>query len=201
MLNQALSVFDFLKIKYPDNSHLGVLYFYPLGLSLFLTLCATYVAIKFNGNYFTSERFGDLFTLLAILPGFYIAALSAIAAINSLAIDKIINGKAAPFLIKNEPDRTETYEQPLKRRVFLTMLFAYLAAVSLLLSLFLTLIRFVYSLDVIKEKLTLTAVSGHCLSISIFFILSLITLFFINQILILTLIGINYLGYKGLVDD
>jgi len=201
MLTQAIRVFDFLKIKYPDNAHLKAIYLYPLGIALILTIGATFVAIKFNGNYFTSERFGDLFTLLAILPGFYIASLSAIAAINSDAIDKIINEEAAPYLIKTEPNRSETFPQPLKRRVFLTMLFAYLSAISLLLALFLTVTRFVYSLDIIKDKLILDSVSGNCFSISIFFVLSLITLFFITQLIILTLVGINYLGYKGLVED
>lgn len=200
MLNQAIRVFDFLKIKYPDNSHRKALYFFPLLIASLLSVCATYIAItNLKGNYFTSERFGDLFTLLAILPGFYIAALSAIAAINSKAIDKIINQGSAPFLVKNEPDRAETYKQPLKRRVFLTMLFAYLSAVSLLLALFLTVIRFIYSLDALGSKLLL--ISSNHLAIGIFFTLSLISLFFISQLIILTLVGVNYLGYKGLVDD
>ncbi|MDT1779231.1 hypothetical protein NLX66_005990 [Acinetobacter baumannii] len=112
------------------------------------SIVATWAAFNLkNGNYFLSERFGDLFTLLAILPGFYIASLSAIAAINKKAIDRVINEKNAPYIEKPEPDRSETFKQTLTRRVFLTMLFAYLSSVSLLLALSLALLKFLFTLN------------------------------------------------------
>lgn len=200
MLNQSVRVFDFLKIKYPDNSHLNAILFIPLLLALLSSILSTWAAFNLeNGNYFINDRFGDLFTLLAILPGFYIASLSAIAAINKKAIDRIINEDNAPYLVKIEPERSEKFNQKLTRRVFLTMLFAYLASTSLLLTLTLALFRFLFFLN--KDVVLINFVYCNPLAICIYFIISFISLFFIFQILILTLIGINYLGYKGLVDN
>ncbi|MDH1690845.1 hypothetical protein [Acinetobacter junii] len=200
MLNQAFKVFDFLKIKYPDNAQYNAILIAPLSLAIIFSLIATWAAINLkNGNYFLSDRFGDLFTLLAILPGFYIASLSAIAAINKPAIDRFINEKNAPYIEKIEPDRAESFKQKLTRRVFLTMLFAYLSSISLLLALGLALLKFLFTLN--KDSGLIIFLSSSPLGVSIYFLASLITLFFIFQLLILTLIGVNYLGYKGLVDN
>ncbi|WP_312087533.1 hypothetical protein [Acinetobacter variabilis] len=200
MLNQAIKVFDFLKIKYPDNAHYGAVFIAPLLLAIMFSIIATWAAFNLkNGNYFLSERFGDLFTLLAILPGFYIASLSAIAAINKKAIDRIINEKNAPYIEKFEPDRSETFKQKLTRRVFLTMLFAYLSSVSLILALTLALFKFLFVLN--KDANFIVFSCSNELSIIVYFLISLFSLFFIFQLLILTLVGVNYLGYKGLVDN
>lgn len=200
MLNQVFKVFDFLKIKYPDNANYGAVLFAPLLLSVIFSIIATWAALTLkNGNYFLSDRFGDLFTLLAILPGFYIASLSAIAAINKKAIDRIINEKNAPYIEKFEPDRAEKFKQKLTRRVFLTMLFAYLASVSLLLALSLALLKFLFALN--QDSNFLVFSCSNTFSIVVYFLISLISLFFIFQLLILTLVGVNYLGYKALVDN
>ncbi|WP_436905120.1 hypothetical protein [Acinetobacter johnsonii] len=200
MLNQAFKVFDFLKIKYPDNAHYGAVLIAPLLLSIVFSIVATWAAFNLkNGNYFLSERFGDLFTLLAILPGFYIASLSAIAAINKKAIDRLINEKNAPYIEKIEPDRSEKFKQKLTRRVFLTMLFAYLSSVSLLLALSLALLKFLFALN--KDSSFIVFSCSNTFSIVLYFLVSLFSLFFIFQLLILTLVGVNYLGYKGLVDN
>lgn len=200
MLNQAFKVFDFLKIKYPDNANYGAILIAPLCLSIFFSIVATWAALNLtNGNYFLSERFGDLFTLLAILPGFYIASLSAIAAINKKAIDRVINEKNAPYVEKTEPDRAEKFKQTLTRRVFLTMLFAYLSSVSLLLALSLALLKFLFALN--KDSNFIVFSYSNTFGIILYFLISLFSLFFIFQLLILTLVGVNYLGYKGLVDN
>ena len=200
MLNQAFKVFDFLKIKYPDNANYGAVLVAPLLLSLVFSIVATWAALNLkNGNYFLSERFGDLFTLLAILPGFYIASLSAIAAINKKAIDRVINEKNAPYIEKFEPDRADKFKQTLTRRVFLTMLFAYLSSVSLLLALGLAFLKFLFALN--KDSNFIVFSCSNTFSILLYFLISLISLFFIFQLLILTLVGVNYLGYKGLVDN
>ena len=200
MLNQVFKVFDFLKIKYPDNAHYGAVLIIPLLLSIVFSIAATWTALNLeNGNYFLSDRFGDLFTLLAILPGFYIASLSAIAAINKKAIDRVINEKNAPYIEKFEPDRAEKFKQKLTRRVFLTMLFAYLSSVSLLLALSLALLKFLFALN--RDSNFIIFSCSNTLGIIVYFLVSLFSLFFIFQLLILTLVGVNYLGYKGLVDN
>ena len=80
MLNQAINVFDFLKIEYADNAERTSLYYFPAISSLVISallIIVTMVGGK-EANFLTSNKFNDLFTLIAILPGFYIAALSAV---------------------------------------------------------------------------------------------------------------------------
>lgn len=206
MLNKAVQVFDFLKIKYQDQEHsrsilrYPLLVFYPLLISLLLSVGTTWLAYSYaESNYLLSDRFADLFTLLAILPGFYIASLSAISAINRKAIDRYINEDNPPFLVKPNKDFPGTYDQPLTRRIYLTMLFAYLAAVSLLLTISLTIIRFLFSIEVIKDFFLIC--SFEYLPITIYFLISVAILFFITQLILLTLVGINYLGYSALVNE
>ncbi len=201
MLSQALNVFDFLKIKYPKNSQKKAIIYYPLIFSLLASSILLYLAISnnYDTNFFVGKNSGDLFTLMAILPGFYIASLGAISAINKPAIDKIINEKNAPYLTKRNKDQLGVYNQPLTRRVFLSMLFAYLASVSLLTTLILSGLRFLSSLNIFSKFIYLAKyeIWGYCLS----FIINLTFFFILTQLVILTLVGINYLGYKSLVDE
>lgn len=197
MLNQVVHVFDFLSIKYPNNSQRVVLYILPSIVSTLLT--ATLILLIALGNedanILINDRFDDLFTLLAILPGFYIASLSAVSAINKPAIDKNINEESPPYLIKNNKDQVGTYNQPLTRRVFLSMLFSYLAATSLLLTLSLTALRFIFSLDlfILYQEGYVNYLVVALTNIPVFFI--------ITQLILLTLVGVNYLGYRALVDE
>lgn len=201
MLSQALHVFDFLKIKYPGNSQVKAIIYYPLAFSLLISSILLYLAISnnFDTNFFVGENSGDLFTLMAILPGFYIAALSAISAINKPAIDKIINEKNAPYLIKPNKEQVGTYNQPLTRRVFLSMLFAYLSSVSLLATLVLSGFRFLFTL--ITYSTDNPGTYNLLCSNIVSFIINLTFFFILFQLVILTLVGINYLGYKSLVDE
>lgn len=200
MLNQAINVFDFLKIEYPDNAERTSLYYFPAISSLVISTLLIIVAIVGGdgANFLISNKFNDLFTLIAILPGFYIAALSAVAAINRNAIDAPINPNNPPTIKKKEVDRAEECDIPLTRRVFLSMLFAYLATISLLLAIFLILIRFLFSLKIMEVFVTFSVITEW--PTLIFFILNFIIFFLITQLVVLTLVGINYLGYKALVD-
>lgn len=203
MLSQALSVFDFLKIKYPDNTHRTAVYILPgllsaVGVSLLVCLAYTHTETGNTNNILISEPVKDAFTLLTILPGFYIAALSAIAAINRPSIDELIQGKT-PYLLKQELGRPqgEMYHQPLTRRLFLTLLFAYLASISLFLSLFLITVRLIYSF----ESFNIYAQLQTDLSIVIYGVLVFIFLFLIAQIFTLSLVGISYLGYRSMANN
>lgn len=200
MLNQAINVFDFLKIKYNDNAEKTSLYYFPAISSLILSALLIIVAIVGGdgANFLISNKFNDLFTLIAILPGFYIAALSAVAAINRDAIDDLINPNSPPTIRKKEVNRTEEFDDPLTRRVFLSMLFSYLATISLLLAIFLILIRFLFSLKTMEVFVTFSTFAEW--PTLIFFVLNFIIFFLITQLVVLTLVGVNYLGYKALVD-
>ncbi|UZA58554.1 hypothetical protein LP116_07255 [Moraxella bovis] len=190
MLSQALSVFDFLKIKYPKHNPRFALCIIPMFVGVLFAIFGFYLSHQ-NVIIFTHERFGDIFAFLAVLPGFYIASLAAVSAINKIAIDEIINKDSnPPYLIKREPNRPETYQQPLTRRLFLSMLFAYLATVSLFLTLTLIGIRFYFA--VFLNAMPTIIVLAICYFL-VFFLLT--------QILLLTLVGISYLGYKSLANN
>ncbi|MGB6926385.1 hypothetical protein [Psychrobacter sp.] len=200
MLRQTLQVFSYLKIRYPSGHHKNTLYYLPLFISILLSSSATWLMVNVeDGNYLSSDRFGDLFTLLAILPGFYIASLSAISAINRKAIDKEINSGNVPYIIKQEINRMETYQQKLTRRVYLTMLFAYLSAVSLILAIILIVIRFIFSFEITENFFHVPDIFSF--PVLVFFLVNALIFFYIVQLFLLTLIGINYLGYKALVDE
>lgn len=186
MLNQALTVFDFLKIKYPNKSQRMVLYTVPFLLACSICAIFMYLAQHHQFNFLLDNRFSDIFTFLAILPGFFIASLSAISAIDKPAIDEQIAGET-PYLIKQELHRTETYEQPLTRRLFLTMLFAYLSAISIILVIGLIVVRLVCTIILLPMFI-------YGLIIFIFF-------FLFAQIILLTFVGISYLGYRALANN
>ncbi|UYZ74537.1 hypothetical protein [Moraxella bovis] len=186
MLSQALSVFDFLKIKYPKHNPRFALCIIPMFVGVLFAIFGFYLSHQ-NVIIFTHERFGDIFTFLAILPGFYIASLAAIGTISKKSIDNYIDPENSPYLVKREPDRTETYNQPLTRRLFLSLLFAYLASITLLLVISLVGIRFYLSIFLLPT----------CVVAIIYFIV----FFVITQIMLLSLVGISYLGYKSLANN
>lgn len=186
MLSQALSVFDFLKIKYTNHNHVFVLYVIPALAGLAFVALSFYLRQQ-GIIIFTHERFGDIVTFLAVLPGFYIASLAAIATISKKSIDEYINQPNTPYLIKHEKDRPECYRQSLTRRLFLSLLFAYLASISLLLAIFLIVIRFYFSM--VEPIMWLVAISYF------------IVFFVLVQILLLSFVGISYLGYKSLANN
>lgn len=202
MLRQAMTVFDFLRIKYPDNTHRTAVYILPGLLSAVGTGVLVYLACihtsENNINFLLSRKFEDSFTLLLVLPGFYIAALSAIAAISRPSIDEFIQGKT-PYLLKQEPGRPkgEMYHQPLTRRLFLSLLFAYLASVSLFLALSLIAIRSIYSIELLADFAQLKTATA----IVIYGVIMFIVFFVIAQIFTLSLVGISYLGYRSMANN
>ena len=64
MLNQAINVFDFLKIEYPDNAERTSLYYFPAISSLVISTLLIIVAIVGGdgANFLISNKFNDLFT-------------------------------------------------------------------------------------------------------------------------------------------
>lgn len=186
MLSQALTVFDFLKIKYPNKSQRMVLYTIPFVFSC--VICAIFwcLAKYHQFDFLLDDRFSDIFTFLAILPGFFIASLSAISAIDKPAIDEKIAGET-PYLTKKEPSRSESYEQPLTRRLFLTMLFAYLSAISIVLVISLIIIRLIHAISP--------------LPMLVYVLVIFIFIFLFIQIILLTFVGISYLGYRALASN
>ncbi|MBF9260991.1 hypothetical protein I0P11_07540 [Acinetobacter baumannii] len=140
----------------------------------------------FSTNIFDGDFTGLLSGFLQTIPGFYIAALAAIATLNSDTMDNPMLGENPPyeFLIETNPYRE--VKNPVSRRRFLSSLFAYLSFVSLLLF-FLTLVfKYSYNLNILPVN--------HCLYSFLYFINLTIFFFFFGQLIFLTLVGLYYLG-------
>ncbi|EOW6622091.1 hypothetical protein ACOZ0L_000944 [Cronobacter turicensis] len=105
----------------------------------FLTLFSLGYFYLFNISEKTIIEDGGVIKTIASfisnLPGFYIAALAAIATFNREQIDHpLINDKGSPSIdvrVTKENGHVVNTTEPLTRRLFLCMLFAYLTALSI----------------------------------------------------------------------
>lgn len=68
--------------------------------------------------------------IFALLPGFFISALAAVATFNRPEMDETMPGNAPKALIRHQGSRLKI---PLTRRMFLSYLFSYLAVLSIIL--------------------------------------------------------------------
>lgn len=184
MLTHLLRPFSYLTIEH--RSKWVVDWVYPLILT-FLSLAVIFVA----GHFGTVSLYGDgglvgkILGFVQNLPGFYIAALAAIATFNRIDIDKTMPAPA-PRLDITVQGKTVAIE--LTRRRFLCSMFAFLTAENLIL---IVLAIFAQSLCVtIKAKLALPYqvwVSGG-------FMFTFLLLFW--QMMIASFWGLFYLGDK-----
>ena len=146
----------------------------PITLTILLFLTVWWLNFEFSSLLIFVEKTSSF---LAILPGFYIAALAAVATFNKPSIDKKIPDNPIPYVYQRSQGTDVRTE--LSRRRLLTMLFAFLAAESLMLFL-LTVIA-----GMMKDPAIFTAVS---------FLLVFFFLFF--QLIVVTLWGLYYLSEK-----
>ncbi|KQN68078.1 hypothetical protein ASE99_01570 [Serratia sp. Leaf51] len=117
------------------------------------------------------------------LPGFYIAALAAIATFNREQIDyPLIGENGAPFIeivVTKENGRTVNSQEELTRRLFLCMLFSFLTALSIII-------------------VMLNAFISPVLAAYPYFLLhfsySCVLIFLTWQLLVATFFGLYYLG-------
>ncbi|MBG0593852.1 hypothetical protein KKZ48_09045 [Enterobacter hormaechei subsp. xiangfangensis] len=122
-------------------------------------------------------------SFISNLPGFYIAALAAIATFNREEIDfPLIGSNGAPFIkvtrTKENGKTVDTHEK-LTRRLFLCMLFSFLTALSLcilMLNAFATPLTGTYNNDIANWSYII------------------VFLFFTWQMLVSTFFGLYYLG-------
>lgn len=121
------------------------------------------------------------------LPGFYIAALAAIATFGRADIDQILPDPTPIVMIKH---RGKESPVELTRRRFLAMLFAFLTAESLLIIIFsIFLISYAQPLfSFTHESLAIGKIIGTLL-ISVYFLI-------LYQMILATFWGLYYLGYK-----
>lgn len=174
--------FSYLGIAYPRKWRLDWLI--PLLLSIVsagaLAILATVAPFSILGD---TGLLAKLVSLLQTLPGFYIAALAAIATFNRIDIDRPM---PAPSPQINIVVRGKKVPIDLTRRRFLCVLLAFLTAESLLL-----LVSAVFSQTIAPAFRVLVPEKWHfaCLYGALFVYLILFW-----QMMVVTFVGLFYLG-------
>lgn len=182
--------FSFLKIKHPTFFFPIILWATPIFLSLaFISLI---FLIDKNINVWGSLGLIEkTSSFVQSLPGFYIAALAAVATFGNRSLDKTMPGTAPTLSIPFNGGWIEN--EPLNRRLFLTSMFAYLTTLSIILTL-------CCILSLLAAPSIKSIMPGNILiyfKYIIFFIFSV----FISQLFIISFVGISYLGEKMHLSD
>lgn len=187
MLSYALKVFDFLKIQYPNTgeSLSRLLYISPILLAILF--CSLFGMIDYHSkldiNIFKQSAFDNISTFVQILPGFYIGALAAIASYNYAPMDNVMS-LPAPYL--KEQVEGGFRESRLSRRRYLTLMFGYLSAISILSAVFIFIVRLVYSVDIFAVSATIYNI--------VYYVITFLFFFIFWQMILVTLFGIYYLA-------
>jgi hypothetical protein len=183
-----LRPFSFLSIKHPSHVPLWVNWLLPA-----IVAVVTIYGLSMLGNQvnvFGQQGLLDrALALVQTLAGFYIAALAAVSSFNSPHLDRTMPAPAPTMYIRYN-DEMQKVEAT--RRRFLTAMFAYLTALSLLLSF--ALIAALVLAPPLREMWT--AVAGH-----LHWVVAGMFLFFIVQMISVTFWGLFYLGERMLTPD
>lgn len=178
--------FDYLKIKWAHGivSKKVLDLYIPLIIGAFIAALLCWITYKFPGsvqkplkaNIFDNEITYFMAGFLQTIPGFYIAALAAISTFSSTTMDE--------DMVEPAPQKDGV---TISRRFFLSQLFAYLSALSLL-AYFITIVaRYLSSLDVLVG-------CSKIVYLAIYFISTALYVAIISQLIILTGLGLYYLG-------
>lgn len=187
MLELLFSPFSYLRITWETG--LKSKRFFDIGLPLILSLITVIclVLLRFyiekGTNIFNNDVTYYLSGFFQTIPGFYIAGLAAIATLNSDNMDVYMRNPCP--LLKGEK---------VKRRLFLAQLFSYLTIGSLILFILTLIGRFAASINILKGVSIYTYYSLYAL-------FSIIYFYFFWQIMLLTCLGLYYLGEKIHYND
>jgi hypothetical protein len=200
MLKVLLRPFAYLSIKHSDPICLWVNWIVPISFALLTALLwlAPTILDYFN---FVNPISPDIWSgsglvskiqgFVQNLPGFYIAALAAVATFGGKSMQKAMPGKAPTMRFLFEGQMTSS--QPLSRRLFLCSMFAYLTMLSFLLTVGavfgITFAPVIKSLLVPWSSLLINAVAT-----------SVYILFFV-QMLTITGWGVYYVGERMHMSD
>lgn len=184
LLGQLLQPFGYLAIRHPYKWVVDWLY--PLILSLATVwLCAK--AGDLVGTVKAGSVLAMVLSFVQSLPGFYIAALAAIATFGRSDIDQILPEPTPRVLVKY---RGKENLVDLTRRRFLAMLFAFLTGESLLIIL-VSIFLLAYG-----EPIFLLAHNGFEFGVYVGGLLIAIYFLLLYQMVLATFWGLYYLGYK-----
>lgn len=184
LLGQLLRPFGYLSIQHPYKWIVDWLY--PSLLSI-ITISAIFAAGVQSTHYASGGLISLILSFVQSLPGFYIAALAAIATFGRSDIDNVIPEPTPKVIVKF---RGSTNIIDLTRRKFLAMLFAFLTAQSIVIVGF--------SIFLISFGTPIYKIDSSGAHIGMYLSGALLLLYFVMlyQMLIATFWGLYYLGYK-----
>lgn len=181
LIYQLLRPFGYLAIHHSSKKIVD--WYIPAALTAFLM--ALFVFFKGQINVWGDSGLVALIqNVVQGLPGFYIAALAAVATFGTQSVLDVVIPEPTPTIETWYGDGK--LEIPLTRRRFLTLLFAYLTAISLCISIASSFFRVMVSpveSVVSEEYMSLLSYAA-----------STIYFFFVAQMLIVTLWGLYYLS-------
>lgn len=191
MLSLLYRPLIYLQIKTEDNYKIKLDYYFPVIISVILSSILFWLYTNQSINVFAADNklISSISGFIQILPGFFIAALAAIASFPSTSMDDPIPGNA-PYL--ENSNLTNNGKDELSRRRYLCYLFSYLTYISIIGFFLITTIIFLYSFSMGLSNLVIYI--GYYLSCFISF-------FILMQITCLTFIGIWYLGERIHIND
>lgn len=199
MLELVFKPLNYLAIKWEVEGYYSKKTFdYYVPLIISLVISGLFVGIECYFSSKTTEDINifasDISTLLAgflqTIPGFYIAALAAIATLTSPTMDREMDGVAPTHKVDiiDENGNPDVKDEPLKRREFLARLFSYLSFISLVAYFSILILRYMYGLGILAAgQLTYSIVYFICLTLFNFLLV---------QLMLLTFLGLYYLGQR-----
>lgn len=185
-----LRPFSFLTIKHPTYIFPIILWVIPISLAILFSLSLYFIDKNINiwGSAGIIEK---LYSFIQNLPGFYIAALAAVATFGNRSLDKIMSGTPPTLSIPFNGGWIEN--EPLNRRLFLTSLFSYLTTLSIIITI--AGILSIILAPSIKNLIPFTILIHLKYLAFLFFSTFIFQLFFVS------LWGIAYLGEKMHISD
>ena len=184
LLKQILMPFGYLMIRHPHKWIVD--WFYP-ALATVLTLLGLLHITEISLVLAKGGIVSSLVSFVQSLPGFYIAALAAIATFGRADIDSVLPEPTPEVKIKFIGGENIV---KLTRRRFLAMLFSFLTAESILLVIF--------TIFTVELSSSILLFSAHGVSIGWWVSLVLLAIFFfaLYQLVAATFWGLYYLGFK-----
>jgi len=193
MLRYLLRPFAFLGVRHPGTLLPWLNWVLP---ALFAAILVGLLAwLMPTVNLFSNDGlFVRILGFVQSLPGFYIAALAAIATFNQPALDVLMPGKPPTGHIVFNGKMVEV---ELTRRRFLCLLFSYLTAISFLLTIGLVAATSLSG----PLKITLTTVAG-ALDLSIArWAVGWLLFAALGQMMTVTFYGLFYIGERMHTND
>lgn len=182
ILYQLLRPLEYLRIRHPKKVQIDWLV--PGGISVVLGLLISLgpVHIDFYG---TTGIVSNMLGLFQALPGFYIAALAAVATFGRTDIDEAMPGDPPP-LLRIRTNSGVMNMVALSRRRFLCLLFSFLTAECIALVLI--------SVGYLVVAPAVKPLMGGAALIIASFAGATLYLFMLSQLIVTTFWGLYYLG-------